>query len=78
MMTHEQYKQAQQQLGFYGRGKLAGWLDALGISESSHKKYSSGHSPVSPTVERLITALLRIQELEAGTSPVSSRCKNCS
>ncbi len=63
-MTPEQYKQAQQQLGFYGRGKLAGWLDELGISESSHKKYTSDHAPIPPVVERLINALLRLDELE--------------
>ena len=63
-MTRSEYQKAQQQLGFYGRGKLAGWLDELGISESAHKKYSSGHLPVQPTVARLVTALLRIQELE--------------
>jgi hypothetical protein len=64
-MTPEQYKQAQQQLGFHGRNKLAGWLDTLGISESSHKKYHSGIRPVPPTVERLISALLRIRQLES-------------
>lgn len=63
-MTPTEYKQAHQQLGFHGRGKLAGWLDELGISESSHKKYTSGHADVPPVVARLITALLRIQHLE--------------
>ncbi len=63
-MTPTQYKQAQQQLGFHGRNKLAGWLDTLGISESSHKKYTSGHAPIPPVVERLIRALIRLNELE--------------
>jgi len=63
-MTPTQYKQAQRDLGFHGRNKLAGWLDQLGISESSHKKYTSGHADVPPVVARLITALLRIQHLE--------------
>jgi hypothetical protein len=63
-MTPEQYKQAQRDLGFHGRNKLAGWLDTLGISESSHKKYTSGHAPIPPVVERLINALLRLDELK--------------
>lgn len=63
-MTHIEYQNAQEQLGYYGRGKLAGWLEELGISESAHRKYRSGDKPVNPTVERLITALLKIQQLE--------------
>lgn len=65
-MTPTEYKQAQQQLGFHGRNKLDAWLDAIGISESTHKKYTSGNSTagISPVVERLIKALLRIQQLE--------------
>lgn len=63
-MTHEQYKQAQLMLGFHGRNKLAGWLDTLGISESSHKKYNAGIRPVPPTVEKLINALLVTKRLK--------------
>lgn len=63
-MTHIDYQNAQKQLGYYGRGKMAGWLDAMGISESAHRKYRSGDKPVNPTVERLITALLKIQQIE--------------
>lgn len=72
-MTPEQYKQAQHQLGFHGRNKLAGWLDTLGISESSHKKYTSGHADVPPVVARLITALLRIQQLEQQLSESATK-----
>jgi hypothetical protein len=63
-MTPTEYKQAQQAMGFHGRNKLAGWLETLGISESSHKKYTSGHAPIPPVVERLIHALIRLNELE--------------
>ena len=66
-MTPDDYKQAQKTLGFYGRGKLAGWLDTLGVSESTHKKYTTGAvDKINPVVERLINALLRIQALERG------------
>lgn len=63
-MTHIEYQDAQKHLGFYGRGKLAGWLDLLGISESAHRKYRSGDMPVNPTVERLIVALIKIKKME--------------
>lgn len=63
-MTHIEYQHAQEQLGYYGRGKLNGWLDLLGISESAHRKYRSGDMPVNPTVDRLIVALLKIKNLE--------------
>jgi len=68
-MTPEEYKQAQRTLlgpddRHAGGRPVREWLDMLGISESSHKKYSSGAQPVSPIVERLIRALLRIHELE--------------
>jgi hypothetical protein len=64
MMTYLEYQDAQKQLGYYGRGKMAGWLELLGISESAHRKYRSGDIPVNPTVQRLIQALLKIQQLE--------------
>lgn len=67
-MTPSQYKQAQHALGFDARttgGKpLTEWLDALGISEPTHKRYTTGAGAISPTVERLIKALLRIHQLE--------------
>ena len=68
-MTPEEYKAAMHLLlgpddRHAGGRPVREWLDMLGISESSHKKYSSGAQPVSPIVERLIQALLRIHELE--------------
>jgi len=67
-MTKEEYKQGQHTLGFdarYSDGKpLSEWLDTLGISEPTHKRYTTGSGAISPTVERLINALLRIQQLE--------------
>lgn len=62
-MTASEYKQAQRTLGFYGRNKLKGWLDTLGISDPTHKRYLS--KGPSKTVARLINALLRIRELES-------------
>ena len=59
-MTADDYKKARIALGL----PLQDWLNELGISESSHKKYSSGHREVPPTVANLIRALLRIKELD--------------
>lgn len=70
MMTPDEYKAAQRTLlgddaRHTGGRPVSEWLDMLGISESAHKKYSSGVLPVPPVVERLIHALLRIR-LQSG------------
>lgn len=60
-MTPEEYKQARHALGL----SQPEFLDALGISGSSHKKYSGGFRPVPDTVALLIQALKKIQALES-------------
>jgi hypothetical protein len=60
-MAPSEYHQARLTLGL----SLPEWLDALGISESSHKKYNAGIRPVPAHTEKLILALLKIQQLES-------------
>lgn len=62
-MRSDEYKAAMKQLG-YGYGRVQDWCELLGISESTHKKYSGGFMRINGPVERLIHALFRIQELE--------------
>ena len=57
------YKNAMETLKFDARknaGKpLSEWLELIEISESTHKKYTSGHATISRVVAKLINALLR-------------------
>ena len=56
-MTNEDYKNAQERLGYYGRNKLQAWLELLCISESSHAKYRSGHLKIPMHVEKIISLI---------------------
>jgi len=57
------YKKAMEILGFDARKKegkpLSEWLNLIEISESTHKKYTSGHAEISRVFAKLIHALLR-------------------
>jgi predicted transcriptional regulator len=59
MMSQDEYRKARLALGL----SVHEWIDALGISESSHKKYNAGIRPVPVQTEKLIMALLKIQHL---------------
>ena len=54
-MNNIEYKAARHTLGL----SLSAWLDRLGISLSAHKKYSSGHLPVSVPIDRHIQTLIK-------------------
>lgn len=60
-MTAGGYKQAMAKLGVDGRRQggepLSKWLDITGVSESSHKKYTSGHAMIPRTLALLINKL---------------------
>lgn len=66
-LTKLGYKKAMETLGFDGRKKdgksLAEWLSRIGISESSHKKYTTGHSPIPRVLAISIHTLLELNAL---------------
>ena len=55
-MTNNEYQEARQKLGL----STTQWVDKLGISESAHKKYSSGDREIPLYIQRHIETLLSI------------------
>ncbi len=58
-MTPDEYKAARKELGL----NVSDWVDKLGISISTHKKYSSGALNVQQAVSNHIETLLELDKL---------------
>jgi predicted transcriptional regulator len=54
-MTRDDYQEARKILGL----SINQWVDRLGISESAHKKYSSGNREIPLYIQRHIETLLK-------------------
>lgn len=55
-MTNKDYQEARLKLGL----STNQWVDKLGISESAHKKYSSGDREIPLYIQRHIETLLNL------------------
>ncbi len=58
-MTPDEYKAARKELGL----NVSDWVDKLGISISTHKKYSCGALNVQQAVANHIETLLELDKL---------------
>ena len=59
-MTNTEYKEARRKLGY----DVTSWKEKLGISQSTHGKYTTGHLAVSRQVGNHILTLLSINKGE--------------